>query len=100
MCEGCLGLCGSTQAGSEVRHCVGVWKNFLDDLELVLVLWSPCCICGIVCALLVDFRWSVKISLRRGVPEEQDVAVVGVPWPLPFSQASGPLGVLIAHFQL
>ena len=79
---------------------LGVWRNFLDDLVFVLVLWSPCCICGIVCALPVDFRWSVKASLRRGVPEEQDVALVGVPWPLPSGLASGPWGVLIAHFRL
>ena len=60
------------------------------------VLSSPCCICGIVGEFLVDFRWSVKISLRRGVPKEQDVAVLGVPWPLPSGLASGPWGV---HFQ-
>ena len=57
-------------------------------------------ICGIVCELPVDLQWSVKISLRRGVPEEQDVAVVVVPWPLPSGLASGPWGVLIAHFRL
>ena len=45
---------------------------------------------GVHVALFVHFRWSVNISLRRGVPEEQDVAVVGVPWPLPSGLASGP----------
>ena len=60
------------------------------------VLLSPCRIYGIVGELPVDFRWSVKISLRRGVPKEQDVAVLDVLWPLPSSLASGPRGV---HFQ-
>ena len=97
LCWGCV-----APPRQEVSYVIvlGVWRNFLDDLVFALVLWSPCCISGIVCALLVDFRWSVKTSLRRGVPEEQDVALVGVPWPLPSGLASGPWGVLIAHFRL
>ena len=73
MCKGWMGRYCSTQAGSEL--CGGV-VEFLDDL--VLVLSSLCCVSGIVCGLPI-----VKISLRMGVPEEQDVAVVGVPLPLP-----------------
>ena len=54
--------------------------------------------CDALVALFVDFRWSVKISLRMGDPEEQDGAVVGVSSPLPSGLASSPLGILNAHF--
>ena len=89
MCEGWGGVAPPRQKVSDV-NVLGVWRNFLDDLVFVLGLWSPCCICGIVCALPVDFRRSVKISVKRGVPKKQDAALVGVPWPLPSGLASGP----------
>ena len=62
------------------------------------VLSSPCCICGIVgeSFWLTSDGQLAKISLRRGISKEQDVAVLGVPWPLPSGLASGPWGV---HFQ-
>ena len=77
---------------------LGVCWNVIDDLVFVLVLSELCCTSGIVCGLPVGFRWSVKISLRMGIPEEQDGAVVGVFWPLPSGLASGPLGTLNARF--
>ena len=40
-------------------------------------------------ARFVDFRWSVKISLIMGVPEEEDGVIFSVFWPLPFSRAVG-----------
>ena len=49
------------------------------------------CTIGIVCGPPVGFQWSVKISWRMGLPEEQDGAVVG---PLPC--VSGPLSILNA----
>ena len=94
----CWGCVGPPRQEVSCVIVLGAWRNFPDDLVSVLVLSSPCCTCGIVCELPVDFRWSDKISLRRGVPEEEDVAVVVVSWPLPSGLASGPWGVLIAHF--
>ena len=44
--------------------------------------------CAVLLGLFVDFRWSVNISWRMGLFEEQDGAVVGVFWPLPSSPAS------------
>ena len=46
-------------------------------------------------ALLVNFRWSVNISLSASILEEQDGAVVDV-----FRLASGPSSILNAHFPL
>ena len=47
----------------------------------------------VLLALFVDFRWSVEISWKMGLLEEQDGAVVSV-FP------SGPLSILDAHFRL
>ena len=55
------------------------------------------CTTGIVCGFLVGFWWSVKISWRMGILEEQDGGVVGVFWSLP---PSGPLSIINAHFRL
>ena len=79
---------------------VGVWWNVIDVLVCLLVLTRLCCIIGIVCGLPVGFRWSVEISWRMGLLEEQDGAVVGVFLPLPSGPASGPLSILNAHFRL
>ena len=53
------------------RKCVvvEVWRNIIVSL-LVLT------------RLLLAFQWSVKISWRMGLLEEQDDAIVGVFWPL------------------
>ena len=51
-------------------------------------LWCcPDC-SGIVYGPPVSFRWSVKMSWRMGILEEQDGAAVGLFW---FRPASGPL---------
>ena len=52
---------------------VGVWWNVID-----VIVWHAI---GIVCGLLVGFQWSITISWRMGVLEEQDGVVVGVFWP-------------------
>ena len=51
----------------------------------------------VLVALLVDFRWSLNISLRMTVLEVQDGAIVGVS---PFSLASGPFEYINEHFWL
>ena len=72
MCEGLLivwrWIC-STHTGSGLCGCGGVH---------LMVLSRLCCI---LLALFVDFWWSVKISWRMGLLEEQDGAVMGVFWP-------------------
>ena len=101
--------------GCQVVYCVKVdllhplrkwvvwlwWGNVIDVIEHLLVLSRLCCTSGIVCGLPLGFRWSVKISWRMGVFEEQDGGTaVGVLWSLPSGPASGPLSILNAHFQL
>ena len=50
---------------------------------------------GIVSGLPLGFRWSVEISWRMGLFEEQDGAFVGVFLPLPSGSAYGPLSMLL-----
>ena len=57
---------------------VGVWWNATDIIVWLNVLSRLCCTIGIVFGLSVGFRWSVRISWRIGLLEEQDGAVVGV----------------------
>ena len=76
---------------------VGVWWNVIDVIASLLVLTRLFCIIAIVCGLLVGFRWSVEISWRMGLLEEQDGAVVGVFLPLPSGPASS---ILNAHLWL
>ena len=78
VCERWLRWTCSTNAGSGLCGCGGGVV-----LLCLLVLTRLYCIIGIVCRLLVGFRWLVKISWRMGLLEEQDGVVVGVP-------ASGP----------
>ena len=55
-------------------------------IDVLVCLFRLCCIIGIVCGLLVGFQWSVEISWRMGLLEEQDGAVVGMFLPLPSSR--------------
>ena len=57
----------------------GVWWEGTDNLVCVLVLSRLCCFIGVVGGLPVCFRWPVTNSLRMGVPEEQDGAIVDMP---------------------
>ena len=56
------------------------------------------CVSGNVCGLPVGFQWSVKFSLRVGIPEEQDGTVVDVSWPLPSGLASDHCSTTNEHF--
>ena len=66
------------------------WKSGGKAAKSLCAFWPcgsmQCGFSGIVCGLLVDFRWPVNTWLRMGVLEAQDVAAVGVTWPkLPYS---------------
>ena len=67
----------STHTESGFVVVVGVWWNIIDVIVCLLVLSRLCC------GLPVGFGWSVKISCRMGVLEEQHGAVVCVFRPLP-----------------
>ena len=58
--------------------CVVVVGNVINVIVYLLVLFRLCCTIGIVCGLLVGFRWSVEIYWRMGLLEKQDGAVVVV----------------------
>ena len=77
--------------------CIIVLADVIDNLSVLL---SLCCTRGIVCGLSVV--WVSKRSLRMGVPEEQDGAVVDVVLASSFWPGFHPLGSLIinAHFWL
>ena len=79
-----LSKVSSTKLECHRRPCVSVGVD-----QAVLYYWQ-----------FVDFRWSVEISWRMGLLEEQDGDVVGVFLPLPFGPASGPLSILNAYFRL
>ena len=83
----CLGGGGFAPPTQEVG-CVVVVGECHDVIVCLLVLT---CTVGIVCRLPVGFRWSVKISWRVGLLEEQDGDVVTS------LTASGPLSILNAH---
>ena len=55
--------------------CIGMWWNGTDIIACVLMLWGLCCVSGKDCGLPVNFRRSVKVSLRMGILEEQDGVV-------------------------
>ena len=44
---------------------------------------------AVLLAMLVNFQWSVKFSMRMNILEEEDGVVLGVSRPLPLSLASG-----------
>ena len=46
-------------------------------------------------AVLVDFQWSVKFTLRIGILEEQGGVILGMSWPLPSGLASGHWSALL-----
>ena len=68
--------------------CVIVMGSVVEVMVCPLVLSRLCCNSSIVCGFPVGFRWSVKISWRMAILEQQDGAVVGLSWPL---LASSPL---------
>ena len=58
-CEVVKGCGGDVAPHSGWCHCVGVWwKGGVTSMRL--------------CEMFVDFRWSVKFSLRMGILEEPD----------------------------
>ena len=73
------------------------WGYVIDVFVCLFVLFRLSCTSGIVCGLLVCFRWSVKIFWIMGVLKEQDGAVVDVFWLHP---VSGPLSILKACLRL
>ena len=90
MCVG--GVAPPTQ---EVGRAI-VLSNVADIIPCVLMLSKLCSVSGNVCGLLV---WSVILSLRMGILEEQDGVVLGVSWTLPSGQASSHLSTSNEHFQ-
>ena len=73
---------------------------YTDIIVYILILSNLCCVSGHVCGISVGFHWSVKVSLRIGVLEEQDGVVLGVSWPLPADLASYHWSTSNKHFRL
>ena len=59
---------------------VVMWKGF--DIIVCILVWSRLCSFScIACGLPADFQCSVNISLRIGILELEDGAIVGVSGP-------------------
>ena len=86
------GMVGTVKKDCQCVRVVDCVEVDLLHPHRMLVLWCGgmllTSLCAFWCAsgiVLVGFLWSVKISWRKGILEEQDSAVVGVFWPLPSS---------------
>ena len=55
---------------------------------------------AVLLARFISVQWSVKISLKMGVLEEKDGAVVSVSWPLPSGLVSSHWSASNECFQL